>query len=445
MDRDDRRTMVRRGAKIAVPTVAALGAGGAVAIAATSSDTIHGCYSKSKGNLRIASSCKRTETAITWNKQGPRGLTGAQGAQGIPGAPGTPGAKGDPGPQGVPGADGKDGGIGPQGPAGPAGAAASTPPCDPPAGLGSGQQIYVKLTPDIQGESTSKLHLHEIDATGFCFTGTPPTGAGGTGRFGSFTISQHFDKSTPQLLKRLATGDDISDGTVTFAKTTSVGTVDFLTYQFKGLHVDGYRQGGDDDASTDDVSFSWTSLNQQYKTVDAKGGTSPQPPVSFTNTAPTPSAAPRCMDLTTKAAPATSSSDLHLRLNGIQGDSITKLHPNEIDATGFCFSGGGTGTFGSFTVQKLYDKSSGPLMKAMSDGTSISDGTVSFTSAGQVQQDYLKFAFKGLQVDGYRQGGHGSPLQEDVSLHWDTVTVTYSAQNPDGTVSPQPSVTFPSS
>src|SRR4051794_26750910 len=93
MHRDDRRTMVRRGAKIAVPTVAALGAGGAVAIAATSSDTIHGCYSKSKGNLRVADHCKRTEVAISWNKQGPRGLTGAQGAQGIPGAPGTPGAK----------------------------------------------------------------------------------------------------------------------------------------------------------------------------------------------------------------------------------------------------------------------------------------------------------------------------------------------------------------
>ncbi len=167
--------------------------------------------------------------------------------------------------------------------------------------------------------------------------------------------------------------------------------------------------------------------------------------MSFTNAAPTPPDAPRCMDLTTKAAPATSSSDLHLRLNGIQGDSITKLHPNEIDATGFCFSGGGTGKFGSFTVQKLYDKSSGPLMKAMSDGTSISDGTVSFTSAGQIAQDYLKFDFKGLQVDGYRQGGHGSPLQEDVSLHWDSVTVSYKPQNPDGSLGTAVTATFPSS
>jgi type VI protein secretion system component Hcp len=240
-------------------------------------------------------------------------------------------------------------------------------------------------------------------------------------------------------------GDQIPDGTVTFAKTTSVGTVDFLTYRFKGLHVDGYRQGGDDDASTDDVSFSWASLDQQYKTVDAKGGTSAQPPVSFTNTTPTPSTAPRCMDLTTKAAPATSSSDLHLRLNGIAGEATTKGHANEIDATGFCLAGGGTGTFGSFTVQKLYDKSSGPLMKALSDGTGIPDGTVTFTSAGQTQRDYLKFDFKGLEVDGYRQGGHGTPLQEDVSLHWDGVTVTYTPQKPDGSPGTPVTATFPSS
>jgi type VI protein secretion system component Hcp len=430
--------MVRRGAKIAVPTVAAIGAGGAVAIAATSSNTIHGCYSKSKGNLRIASSCKRTETAITWNKSGPRGLTGATGAQG------PQGVKGDPGAQGVPGADGKDGATGPQGPAGPAGAAASTPPCDPPAGLGTGQQIYLKLN-GIPGESNTKLHPNESDADGFCFTGTPPTGAGGTGSFGSFTISEKFDKATPQLLQRLASGNAISDATVTFAKPTSVGSVDFLSYQFKGLHVDGYRQGGDADAATDDVSFSWSSLHAVYKTVDAKGATTSQPPVDFTNATPTPANAPRCADLTTKAAPATSSSDLHLKLNDIRGDSVTKLHPDEIDATGFCFAGGGTGKFGSFTVQKLYDRSSGPLTKALQDGTPIGDGTVAFTSAGQTQRDYLKFAFKGLEVDGYRQGGHGSPLQEDVSLHWDTVQVTYTPQNPDGSAGTPVVVSFPSS
>jgi type VI protein secretion system component Hcp len=429
MDAADRRTMVRRGAKIAVPTVAALGAGGAVAIAATSSNTIHGCYSKSKGNLRVADHCKRTETAITWNKQGPRGLAGATGATGAQGPQGLPGAKGD---------------TGPQGPAGPAGAAASTPPCDPPAGLGSGQQVYLKLN-GIEGESNTKLHPNEIDATGFCFSGTPPAGAGGTGSFGSFTISEHFDKATPLILQKLATGEEISDARVTFSKSTSLGTTDFLTYQFKGLHVDGYRQGGDDDAATDDVSFSWTSLNQQYKTVDAKGGTTSQPPVSFTNSAPTPTTAPRCMDLTTKAAPATSTSDLHLKLNGIAGESIAKLHPNEIDATGFCFAGGGTGKFGSFTVQKLYDRSSGPLMNALHDGTPILDGAVTFTSAGQFQQDYLTFAFKGLEVDGYRQGGHGSPLQEDVSLHWDSVQVTYTPQNADGSAGTPVIVSFPSS
>ena len=231
---------------------------------------------------------------------------------------------------------------------------------------------------------------------------------------------------------------------MTFAKSSAQGTTDVLSYQFKGLHVDGYRQGGDADAGTDDVSFSWSSLHAIYKTVSASGATPTQPPVDFTNTTPTPTAAPRSVDLTTKAAPATSASDLHLKLAGIPGEAVAKLHASEIDATGFCFAGGGSGTFGSFTVQKLYDKSSGPIAKALQQGTSISDGTVTLTSVGQIPQ-YLTFAFKGLQVDGYRQGGHGSPLQEDVSLSWRDVQVTYTPQNPDGSAGTPVVVSFPSS
>jgi type VI secretion system secreted protein Hcp len=304
--------------------------------------------------------------------------------------------------------------------------------------------VYVKLN-GIPGESTAKLHPGEVEADGFCFTGTPPSGSGGTGSFGSFTISQTFDKATPLILQKLASGDGISDATVTFAKTSSVGTIDFLTYQFKGLHVDGYRQGGDADAATDDVSFSWTSLTQQYKVVNPTGSTTAQPAVSFTNSTPTPAAAARCMDLTTKAPPATSSSTLFLKLNGIAGESNFKLHPNEIGATGFCFAGGGTGRFGSFTVQKLYDKASGPIIHALQQGTPISDGTLTFTSNGTSPRDFLTFAFKGLEVDGYRQGGHGSPLQEDVSLHWGTVQVTYTPQNQDGSAGTPVTASFPSS
>ena len=90
MSQDDGRgrRVVRRGVKVAVPAVAAVGAGSAIAVAAGGSgNAIHGCYRTNghgaeKGSLRIAAHCGRHELAITWNKRGPRGLAGAIGPQG---------------------------------------------------------------------------------------------------------------------------------------------------------------------------------------------------------------------------------------------------------------------------------------------------------------------------------------------------------------------------
>ena len=61
---------------------------------------IQGCYSNSTGNLRVASSCERSETAISWNQDGPAGPAGPAGAAGQPGAVGPAGAAGRAGPAG---------------------------------------------------------------------------------------------------------------------------------------------------------------------------------------------------------------------------------------------------------------------------------------------------------------------------------------------------------
>jgi hypothetical protein len=76
----------RTGSALAVGVVAALAAGGGYAIAAGTSNTIRACASKTTGALRVASRCKSTENALSWNRVGPTG------PRGLPGAPG-PGAK----------------------------------------------------------------------------------------------------------------------------------------------------------------------------------------------------------------------------------------------------------------------------------------------------------------------------------------------------------------
>jgi hypothetical protein len=109
----------RRAVALVTALVVALACGGAaLAVGGSAADTIKGCYKKSTGDLRVlksGASCKSSELAISWNKDGPKGAAGAPGAKGADGAPGAKGDTGATGPQGEPGAKGADGAAGAKG------------------------------------------------------------------------------------------------------------------------------------------------------------------------------------------------------------------------------------------------------------------------------------------------------------------------------------------
>jgi hypothetical protein len=71
---------------VALLLVLALGVGGGYALAAGNTKTITVCADKETGILHLHNhgKCKRGETHVTWNQQGPQG---AQGPAGEPGAP----------------------------------------------------------------------------------------------------------------------------------------------------------------------------------------------------------------------------------------------------------------------------------------------------------------------------------------------------------------------
>ncbi|MGN6866772.1 MAG: hypothetical protein ACTHMY_00050 [Solirubrobacteraceae bacterium] len=75
--------------------VAALVVATGSAMAAGSGSAIHACAKKSNGTLRLASRCKHSENAVSWNLNG---VPGPQGPVGMPGAQGTPGVAGGLGP-----------------------------------------------------------------------------------------------------------------------------------------------------------------------------------------------------------------------------------------------------------------------------------------------------------------------------------------------------------
>ena len=91
-----------------------------VAAAAVNTGVISACAS-SNGYLRLATSCHRGETAVSWNAAGQRGPQGVPGPTGAPGAPGAPGAAGATGATGATGPTGATGATGPAGATGSAG------------------------------------------------------------------------------------------------------------------------------------------------------------------------------------------------------------------------------------------------------------------------------------------------------------------------------------
>jgi hypothetical protein len=90
--------------KVAATLAVFLAAGGvAWAASGISRNTIHGCYKKRGGALRIAGHCRRNEKGVSWNRVGPSGPRGSTGKTGKTGATGATGAAGGQGATGLPG------------------------------------------------------------------------------------------------------------------------------------------------------------------------------------------------------------------------------------------------------------------------------------------------------------------------------------------------------
>lgn len=65
--------------------IGALLAGGGYAIAASRSNTVHGCVNNRTSVLTVRKHCPKGTTGLSWSRQGPRGRTGARGAIGAAG------------------------------------------------------------------------------------------------------------------------------------------------------------------------------------------------------------------------------------------------------------------------------------------------------------------------------------------------------------------------
>lgn len=139
--------------------------------------------------------------------------------------------------------------------------------------------------------------------------------------------------------------------------------------------------------------------------------------------------------------------DYFLKLDDVKGESNDSKHKGEIDITSFSWGetqsgsplGGGHGT-AKVTVQDLHfthyiDKASPDLFKICATGKHIPNGVLVARKAGDKPLEYLKIEMKDVMVTSIQVGGHGggdSIPQEQVSLSFASVKMTYTPQKADG-------------
>ena len=259
MSDKERRLPRSRTAKIALPTVAALGAGGAFAAAAIpgADGTVTGCYMSAggaQGNLRVideGETCGKNETQIKWNQKG---------------VPGDRGPEGPIGPRG------------PDGPQGPAGANGTEALLIGGQALNSGRAEGFLTIDGIKGESTDSKHAGAIDISSFSFgvtnSGSTQIGGGagaGKASFSSFKFNKLYDSSSPALFEGTATGEHFKAATFTFRRS-GAEQADFLTVKLTDVLITGYQQGGTKEPPLlEAVSLDASKIAIEYKPQRADG------------------------------------------------------------------------------------------------------------------------------------------------------------------------------
>jgi type VI secretion system secreted protein Hcp len=144
------------------------------------------------------------------------------------------------------------------------------------------------------------------------------------------------------------------------------------------------------------------------------------------------------------------SGDIHLKLDGIKGESQHSKHTDEIKVETFSwgvsnatsFADGGGGGVGKAHLPDIHftkamDKSSQDLFLACATGEHIKDAVFTFRKAGKEQQPYLTITLTDVMVSSYSGQDHsgGTDLaHESVSLAYAEIKKDYKAQKPDGSL-----------
>ena len=139
-------------------------------------------------------------------------------------------------------------------------------------------------------------------------------------------------------------------------------------------------------------------------------------------------------------------SDFYLKLDGIDGESRDKIHPNEIELESWQFgvsndgsrhglSGGGTGKahVQDITFSKYADKASPNLFGFCVNHKDIPNAVIScYKAAGDQRVKYLEIELEEVLISSYQESaGSGGIPMESGSLNFAKIAYIYTMQATD--------------
>jgi type VI secretion system secreted protein Hcp len=139
-------------------------------------------------------------------------------------------------------------------------------------------------------------------------------------------------------------------------------------------------------------------------------------------------------------ATATPGDPIFMFINGINGESQDAKHPMWSQLTGYHVNfAGRTGTAGkaamsSFVVTMPYSLAVPPLLSALVTGKVLPAVKIQAATAGEFELNYLTITLSNVRVSALSESSAGERPVESLAFTAAKFSVTYSAQNPDGSL-----------
>ncbi len=282
------RRRSRKPLMVVLPTVAALGAGAAVAVGSipSSDGTITGCYqtidqstdgnpATPYGTLRVIdpsnttatnpqdNSCESgTEQTVTWNQQGPRGQ---QGPPGQNGAQGTQGAQGEKGARGPAGESGSVGGE-------------SSPSSElflSLTGVNNGKPLPGASPNDSKNPAEIPLQAFSINTAASSTIGSSSTGAGaGKVNLATFEVVKRVDNTSPALFADLVKGGRVKEAIITVDRREAGGKLAKVAeYKLDTVFIKGINDSGSGNSTQETITGEYASIGFGVSTQKPNGTT----------------------------------------------------------------------------------------------------------------------------------------------------------------------------